>query len=155
VKLLHRSESAFTFRIGKREREVFLGLLRRYPVLKTAHFRSRGGAKSEAARSNQELLEEALAEQQRENRRNLEEMLAQPGRFQESELGYNFTLSGSELEWLLQVLNDIRVGSWVQLGEPDTNLAGVPDINEKNIEVAWAIEIAGRFEQTLLDAADA
>jgi hypothetical protein len=155
VKLLHRSESACTFLIGKRERDVFLGLLRRYPVLSGAHYRSRGGAKSDAARANQELLEEALAEQQRENRRNLEEMLAQPARFQESEFGYTFTLSAAELEWMLQILNDIRVGSWVQLGEPNTNLPGFPQVNEQNIEVAWALEIAGNFEQSLLDAAGA
>src|SRR5262249_2542078 len=122
--------------------------------LSGAHYRSRGGAKSEAARANQELLEEALAEQQRENRRNLEEMLAQPGRFQESELGYTFTLATSELEWILQILNDIRVGSWVQLGEPDTNAAGLPEISEKNIEVAWALDIAGGFEQSLLEATE-
>ena len=155
MKLLHRTESACTFLIGKRERDLFLALLRRYPVLSGAHYRSRGGAKSEAARANQELLEEALAEQQRENRRSLEEMLAQPGRFQENELGYTFALSASELEWMLQILNDIRVGSWVQLGEPKNDLRGLPEINEQNIEVAWALEVAGNFEHSLLEAVDA
>ena len=54
------------------------------------------------------LLEEALAEQQRENRRNLEEMLNQPNRFQESELGFTFALSPSELEWVLQRVRTLR-----------------------------------------------
>jgi hypothetical protein len=153
VKLLNRTESGFTFLIGKRERELLLALLRQYPVLKTAHYRSRGGAKSQSARENQELLEEALAEQQRENRRNLDEMLAQAGRFQETELGFQFTVSASELEWLLQVLNDIRVGSWVQMGEPDTNRE-LPKLTDENVQLAWAIEMAGLFEHTLLEAAN-
>jgi hypothetical protein len=152
VKLLNRSETAFTFLIGKRERDLFLTLLRRYPILSTAHYRAKGGAKSESARANQELLEEALAEQQRENKRNLEEMLAQPNRFQESELGFTFTLSPYELEWVLQVLNDIRVGSWVQLGEPDINTRELPELSEQNMQSAWAIEMAGLFEHTLLEA---
>lgn len=152
MKLLNRSESAFTFLIGKRERDLFLTLLRRYPVLKAAHYRSRGGAKSQSARENQELLEEALAEQQRENRRNLDEMLAQTGRFQEMELGFTFALSPSELEWLLQVLNDIRVGSWVQMGEPNTNRE-LPKLNEENVQLAWSVEMAGLFEHSLLEAA--
>ena len=149
MKLLGRSDSGYAFLIGKRERELFLTLMRRYPVLSGAHYHSRGGG----TQANQELLDEALAEQQRENRRNLEQMLAQPARFQEGELGFTFTLSPAELEWVLQILNDIRIGSWVQLGEPDINVRQLPELSEKNMELAWAIEMAGLFEHSLLEAA--
>ncbi len=158
MKLLKRSEATFTFLIGKRERELFLALLRRYPLLPVTHYRSRGegraeAQKTESALANQELLEEALGEQQRENRRNLEEMLNQAGRFEESDLGFIFTLSSSELEWVLQILNDIRIGSWVQLGEPDTNARDLPELSEGNMQLAWSIEMAGLFEHSLLEAA--
>jgi hypothetical protein len=151
VKLLERSESAFTFLIGKRERELLAALLQRYPVLSTSHFR---GKSKETVDENQTLLEEALAEQQRENRRSLEEMLNQTGRFKENDFGFTFTLSASELEWLLQVLNDIRIGSWVQLGEPNTNAKQLPELNEQSMQLAWAIEMAGLFEHSLVEAAN-
>lgn len=153
MKLLERNEAGYIFLIGKRERELLSSLLRRYPVLGTTHFRPRGSNAQTTADENQTLLEEALAEQQRENRRNLEEMLNQPGRFKENEFGFTFHLNGAELEWILQVLNDIRVGSWVQLGEPDTNARQLPELNEESMQLAWAIEMAGLFEHSLLEAA--
>jgi hypothetical protein len=154
VKLLKRQDSSCIFLVGKRERELMFSLLRRYPVLISNHYRSRHPPKSEEAKKNQDLLEEALAEQQRENRRELEQMLNEPGRFKETELGYTFTLTASEIEWLLQVLNDIRVGSWTQLGEPDFAMEKLPQLTEQNVQLAWAMEMAGLFQHSLLKAAE-
>jgi hypothetical protein len=151
VKLIERTDSSFTFLIGKRERELLLALLKRYPVLSAGHFR-KGKAKG-TPDENQALLEEALAEQQRENLHNLEEMLNKSGRFKENDFGFAFTLAPPELEWVLQILNDIRVGSWVQLGEPDGNSRELPPLNEESMQLAWAIEMAGLFEHSLLEAA--
>jgi hypothetical protein len=153
VKLLERNEAGYVFVIGKRERELLAALLARYPVLSANHFGARGQKQMTAASEHQDLLAEALAEQQRENRRSLEEMLHQPGRFKENELGFMLTLSHAELEWLLQVLNDIRVGSWVQLGEPDGTARQLPELSEENVQLAWAVEMAGLFEHSLLEAA--
>ena len=81
-------------------------------------------------------------------------MLKEAGRFTEDELGFTFALKPGELEWLLQVLNDIRVGSWVRLGEPAENSISSLEPTEENVQLAWALEIAGLFEHTLLAAAD-
>jgi hypothetical protein len=153
VKVVKRTESGCTFLIGKREREVLTALLQRYPVLRSGHFRSRGEQKKSAGgEENEALLEEALAEQQRENRRQLDEMLHQPGRFKENEFGFTFHLSPPEMEWVLQVLNDIRVGSWVELGEPDATIRQFTELNEQSMQLAWAVEMAGLFEHSLLEA---
>ena len=74
--------------------------------------------------ANQQLLDEALAEQRAENRRQLQALLADPRRFAHTETGARLSLSPAEVEWLLQVLNDIRVGSWVRLGSPDDKARG-------------------------------
>ena len=61
-RLLHR------FRLLKnraglaREREMLFALLRRYPVVIGAHYRTRHPSKTDEAKKNQQLLEEALAE---------------------------------------------------------------------------------------------
>jgi hypothetical protein len=152
VKLITREETHYTFLIGKREREMFFTLLRRYPVVIGAHFRTRHPAKTDEAKKNQQLLEEALAEQQKENRKQLEVMLTQNGRFTENDLGFTFRLNDSELEWLLQVLNDIRVGSWVQLGEPNPDDSPQTALTEQNIQLTWAMELARLFLHSLLEA---
>ena len=153
MKLLKRDETHSSFLIGKREREMLFALLQRYPVISSIHFHSKTQPGSDDAKKNQELLEEALAEQQRENRKQLEQMLKEAGRFTENELGYTFRLTPSEIEWLLQVLNDIRVGSWIQLGEPDPKSEMSQPLNEQTMILAWTMEIAGLFQNSLLEAA--
>ena len=155
MKLIKREESHCSFLIGKREREMLFSLLQRYPVMLGAHFKTRNRPKTEEAKSHQELLEEALAEQQKENRKQLEQMLSENGRFVENDLGYTFRLSYAEIEWLLQMLNDIRVGSWIQLGEPDLSSDTAPPLNEQTVLLAWAMEIAGLFQHALLEATHA
>ena len=153
MKLIKRDETHCSFLIGKREREMLFSLLQRYPAMAAAHFRTRNPPRTEEAKQNQELLEEALAEQQKENRKQLEQMLAENGRFIENDLGYTFRLSYSEIEWLLQVLNDIRIGSWIQLGAPDLSSPNAPPLNEQTILLAWSMEIAALFQHSLLEAA--
>jgi len=152
VKLIKRDYQYCSFLIGKREREMLFSLLQRYPVMLAAHFRTRHPPKTNESKKNLELLEESLAEQQKENRVQVEQMLAQKGRFTENDLGYSFRLNYSEIEWLLQVLNDIRLGSWIQLGEPDPNATASVPLNEQNMLLAWAMEIAGLFQHALLEA---
>lgn len=152
MKFIKREETHCSFLIGKREREMLFALVQRYPVMLGAHFKSRNPPKTDEAKKNQDLLEEALAEQQKENRKQIEQMLAENGRFVENDLGYTFRLSYSEIEWLLQVLNDIKVGSWIQLGEPDLSSTKTPPLNEQTILLAWAMEIAGIFQHALLEA---
>lgn len=151
MKLLTRNESQALFLIGKREREMFFSLLQRYPLLST---NSQKISKSlgEEVRDSEQLIQEALADQQRQNKRQVEAMLAEPGRFTEDELGYRFALKHSEVDWLLQVLNDVRVGSWVKLGSPDLYKEISFPVNEENVQLAWCIEIAGLFQSALLEA---
>jgi len=151
--MLEKTDHSLIFLIGKRERELLTAILRRYPVMIAAHYGNRvHGANSEPLK-NQELLQEALAEQQKENRRQLEELLAQSGRFSEDELGFRFHLAPGELEWVLQILNDVRVGSWVQLGEPDGDSPLLDaNITEQSVQLAWTMEMAGLFEHELLKA---
>ena len=74
-------------------------------------------------------------------------MLGQPQRWAEQHSGWRLTLGPGEPEWLLQVLNDIRVGSWLLLGSPDDQVQVVDD---GNLLHAWAMEVAGAFEISLL-----
>lgn len=152
MKLIKSEESQFLFLIGKREREMLFSLLRRYPVVIGAHYRTRHRPKSDEAKNNQQLLEEALAETQKENRAALEAFLNEQGRFSPNDLGFSFRISASELEWFLQVLNDIRVGSWIQLGEPGPDAEKMPSLTEETMQLVWGMEMAGHFQHSLLEA---
>ena len=56
------------------------------------------------------------------------------------------------MDWLLQVLNDIRVGGWLLLGEPDEKKGKSIQVNAQNLQHYAAMEFCGLFQMTLLDA---
>ena len=152
MNLLKREGEQFVFRIGKRERNILLEVLKRYPVAWDVPYKISQSADPRAAEADQRLLEEALAEQKKENKLQLEAMLNSEGRFVEDDLGYRFTLTIQQMDWLLQVLNDIRVGSWMRLGSPDPKEGKSVKISEENLQLGWAMEMAGLYEMTLLQA---
>jgi hypothetical protein len=149
VKLLTHEKDKYVFLLGKRERELMENLLGMYPVLSASYKTPESGSQPLI---DAELLEEALAEQRKSNKEALEKLLASKGRFAEDELGYRFTVKRSEMEWLLQILNDVRIGSWVKLGAPDQKNGILPKLTEGNIQLFWAMEMAGLFEHEILDA---
>ena len=95
------------------------------------------------------MLEAALAEQRKENQRLVLELLSKP-RFRRKGKAYEITLKRSEVDWLLQVLNDVQVGSWVMLGEPEQD--ETPVVTEETLKYYAALRLCQMFESALLDA---
>jgi len=147
VKIVHTGDK-FTFQAGSREKHLLLRVLKLYPLIPAAHHLKQAHRLLD---SSQKLLDEALTEQRAEHKKQVEAFLAEPSRFEQTETGWKFSLSNTELEWLLQVLNDIRVGSWISLGSPEDKL----DLRLMTKETApqfWAMEVAGAFQMEMLEA---
>lgn len=145
MKLIGTDKGQLLLQFGRRERELLLQLLQLYPRIPPAHHKLSKNSKLDP--SSQHLLDEALAEQRSEHRRQVSALVTQAGRWKEHQSGWRLMLAPSELEWLLQVLNDIRVGSWVLVGCPEKQ---VQVIDEHTAPHLWAMEIAGSFEMALL-----
>jgi hypothetical protein len=150
VKLLRADKQGLVFQLGRREKRMLLETLSLYPLVPAAHHRLSRNGQGAAADENQRLLDEALAEQRAENRRRIQAMLNAPHRFREAQAGFELTLAPAEVEWLLQVLNDVRVGSWLALGEPEPD--ETPALTEQNAKYVLAMELCGLFESVLLSA---
>jgi hypothetical protein len=149
VKVVRTRNNELLFQLGKRERQLLLDTISLYPLVPDSHHRlSRQTAVS--VDENQRLLEQSLAEQRGENRRQVLALLNEPGRFRETQTGFELTLTPAETEWLLQVLNDVRVGSWLALGEPEPDEE--PEVNEENAKYLLAMELCGLFQSVLLAA---
>ena len=152
MKLVTTKGDSFVFQISKREKRLLLEVLKLYPLIPAAHHRITRNTDSKQITENQKLLNDALAERTRENKRQLLGMLKEENRFQEAAGGYRFTLGPPQTEWLLQVLNDIRVGSWVMLGEPDETKRKTPDLKGEGALYYAAMEFCGYLEMALLNA---
>jgi hypothetical protein len=148
VKLLRVENERYFFRLGHDEKALFEFLLRLYPVIPSTH---QALSKSAANKDeNQRLLDEALAEQRKENKQHVETLLKDTGHFKETESHIEMNLTAGEIEWLLQVLNDVRVGHWILLGSPEEHPRFDPDA--ENAAYVLTMGFAGTFQMDLLMA---
>jgi hypothetical protein len=140
------------FQISKLEKALLLATVQVFPVLDPAYHRLTKDPKN-ARPAEQRLLEEAMERQRSEHKERLDEFLrAEAPVFQETGDELYLNLSGEQLEWLLQVLNDIRVGSWVKLGSPDTDVVRRGTLAPEEARVVAAMDMSAYFQSGLLEA---
>ena len=149
MKLVRSTKTRLVFDLGQREEQMLLRLLKLYPCVPAAHHVLSKAGRLPGAAANQQLLDEALAEQRTQSKEKLQALLADSGRLEHTESGARLSLSPAEAEWFMQVLNDIRVGSWVILGSPDNRPAELTTANAPHF---LAMEMAGFFQTQLLEA---
>jgi hypothetical protein len=146
------AERSFMFQIDAREEGLLLVILRLYPVLENGYHRLSKDPQN-AGSAEQRLLEESMAQQRAAHRRKLDELFLAPQRFfKQAAGGRRLILSGEQFEWLLQVLNDIRVGSWVRLGCPDLEASAPSAPTRASARYLEAMHLSGHFQMALLEA---
>ena len=149
MKLVQTTKTKLVFHLGPREKRSLLQVLKQYPSVSSAHHVLSRTGRVPDREANQRLLDEALAEQRAQNKKWLQALLADPRRFEHTETGGRLSLSRGEAEWVLQVLNDLRVGNWVILGSPEEKPA---ELTAANAPHFLAMELAGYFQMQLLEA---
>ena len=151
MKLVRADRGDFRFLLEAQDRFLFLAVLERYPLIPSAHQPVSRTSATGLFQSEQQLLDEALADQRKQNRQRLNTLLQDPKRFHETENGWQLILSPAEREWLLQILNDVRVGSWLKLGSPEEDFPEL-DTDSGLSPDALIMEMAGRFQMGLLES---
>ena len=144
--------AVFVFQISLREKALLLATMKMYPML-DAGFHQISREDRARRRAEQQWLEEAMAEHRRDHKKKLEQFFGDEGRFfktVKSEL--HLTLTAEQMEWMLRILNEIRVGSWVQLGRPAMDAVRALAANSKLASSAAAMELSGYFQMVLLQA---
>ena len=152
MKRVSADDRAIIFQFSTRERDALRQILQTYPFLPPAHQPVSKELQGPRVGEYQRLLDEALAEQRAANTRHLQTWLAAPDRFQKTKAGYRFTMERADSEWLLQVLNDIRVGHWLRLGSPDFGALKPDGIDPKLFPTCMAMELSGYFQMSILEA---
>ena len=148
MRCVRRSAESRTFALGSRERDFLLAVLRAYPVVPESHQPlSRHSAVGLDA-EDEHLLAEALAEQRSGNRSRVERWLSE-GRLKQAGNEWEFDLKADEFDWMLQVLNDVRVGYWIRLGCPD-DVAQPMELLKRDPSSFFFMEAAGLFQMELL-----
>ncbi len=150
MKLINSVQDRFVFQLSRREKELLLTVTRLYPRITSPRQPLSKKGDLPEREASQRLLDEALAEHRAEASRQVQALLTDPHRLAQHESSWRLSLSLPDLEMLLQVLNEIRVGSWVLLGSPEDHHH--PVLNAETVPHLWAMETAGGFEMALLQA---
>lgn len=151
MRLLRRQKGKFAFSLSRVEQRIFLEILRLYPLVPGSHQKLSKTLQGRQIVEAQHLLDEALAEQRANHKSHIDKWLKEKGRFRRTKTGFNLAVPHNDAEWLLQILNDIRIGSWLLLGSPDDRPE--PDEIDPELHPIWAaMEVTGIFQMALLDA---
>jgi hypothetical protein len=148
VKFFNASADAYSFEFDLREKQMLFQVLGQYPLVPVVHHRlSRLGSPPAAPGQDQQAwLEESLAAHREETRQRVRRLMANPGNFPPKGGGFRWTAARADMEWMLQVLNDVRVGSWLALGSPDLEVARQAAPKQEALAHWVTMDIAGGFE---------
>jgi hypothetical protein len=154
VRLFRATQDALVLQLGRDEKPAFVELLLRYPVVPAAHQKLSRSRALGAGNEHQQLLDDALHEQRVELQNRIRQWLDERGRFRRVKRGFNFTLLRIDADWLLRVLNDVRVGSWLQLGAPEEmpRPDDLPGFGPTELQAWLGMELSGKFQMELLFA---
>jgi hypothetical protein len=153
VNLIDHKKGSFVFEMSGQEKALLLAVLKLFPLSPLAHPRRQLSADPEAhvVQENQHLLAEALNEQQAHHRRWIAKW-QESGRFEPGEAGFQLRLTRAEMEELLQVLNDVRVGSWMALGSPEMEDVDELLAKDENMVHWHRLKLADVFQMFFLNA---
>ena len=149
MKLSGQPGESWQYQLRRNEAEILRGLIKRFPFTEAEAARISKTDSDPASVEREKLLNESLAEH-RKDLRTAALALLRKELWQQSETGTVLTLDAASREILLQMLNDIRIGAWHALGDPEC-LDTVP-LQPTMQELAWRnlMDLAGYFEMQLL-----
>jgi hypothetical protein len=155
VRLSRDAEGRFFLRLNPREQICFEFMLRLYPLVpEDYHQLSRSGESDPPGQDRLEastaLLREDIQSQKAHHKRELERLFQDRACYQTDRSGATLKVDPSQIEWLLQVLNDIRVGSWLKLGAPKPRAHSSPRVNASNARYYMAMEFSGLIQMQFL-----
>jgi hypothetical protein len=153
MKLTRRHGQTFHLELGRRERRVLVQALQLYPQLDVAHQRLTTAEKPGHHAGAEMLRREILSDHQRENRQCVSDFIAHglggPGE-PPGQTPFPLAITRAQCDWLLEVLNDVRVGLWVRLGEPDEAGLMKLALSAESIALVTVMEYCGCFQSALL-----
>lgn len=148
MRLIRSTDEERVFLLRVSELQMFLLVLSQFPLRDQVQEISRFGD-DEDLRDAQQLLDEAMAERRKQARKELEEWLRLGRRFNHTDNGEELVVRHDETEWLLQILNNVRVGAWQHLGAPEELVDAFRSASEESIRYLTIMEMAGNFQSAL------
>ena len=153
MKLLKQTRNGWQYLLDENEANCLEGLLKQFPLTRNFPVKITKSPADPKAIEREKLLNESLAEHREELKQKARHLI-NGGKLKVYRNGWRLSLNLEERESLLQILNDIRVGSWRALGEPES-LDPRPDASDAEFFYTNLLNLAGYFEFKLLNLEEA
>jgi len=154
MKLVKQTKDGWQYQLNPAEADCLRSLLNQFPITASATAKISRTDSDPQIVDREKLLNESLADH-REKLKTRARSLIGAGKFKERDKNWRLCINSEERECLFQILNDIRVGSWRALGEPENLEPQTPSPTEREKVFHNIMNLAGYFEHRLLDHEEA
>lgn len=154
MKLVNKTHEKYTFELLLEEKDLLIKILQLYPSISPSNFELSKTIKDDKLGQSKRILQDALKEHQLENKRLMHELFQNPDVLKPKKNPdyYTLELNSDQVERLLQVLNDIRIGTWRMLGCPDFEKREEIIRSADDILFLYTMDICEYFEYYILKA---
>lgn len=152
MRVFEKTGSALVLELGLAETDFLKQILSDYPLVANESRRFSAFADASEVRENTQLLQNSLNEHTQTNRAKLRTWLAAPETWKPFPDRTLLSLKTEDCSWFLQILNDLRIGSWQKLDCPDLEELDSAELNRENAYPLLAMEISGLLQTLILNA---
>jgi hypothetical protein len=149
MKLVKRKGETWQYLLEQIEAKFLIDLMKHFPITDDFTVKISKTDTDPKSIEREMLLNESLAEHRKELKRQAK-ILVSVEKLKARKIGFLLTLSAEEREILLQILNDIRIGCWRALGEPDSWELLISSPLPHETEYRRLMDISGFFEHLLV-----
>ena len=149
MKLVKSKDGVWQYRLDQIEINLLTTVLKKFPFTYLQPVKISRTDKDPKAKEREKLLNESLAQHRKELKKAAGNIL-DDGKIKHQKEVWMLTLSSEDREMLLQILNDVRVGCWNALGQPQELEPDTPDLTAREIANYGLLNLAGYFECGLL-----
>lgn len=149
MKLVKQRCETWQYELNQVEADLLNQLLKHFPFTNNVPVKISKADADPKSIEREKLLNDSLVEHRKELNRQAKILMSGEKLITGKE-GHLLTLSAEEREILLQILNDIRVGCWRALGEPENIELHEPRVSNPAQAHQRLMDLAGYFEHHLV-----
>ena len=152
MKCIRKGEGRFDMALEEGEWLALKDLVTQYPKTPSDHHSLTSEDNPDPdLKDSDEWLKENGAVHQGERHRQIKAWIKTIHPFkQEGVTTYTIEFEPEKADWLIEILNDIRVGCWLSLGCPSPEDLTGADWKKEDWPTLWSMELSGMYQSVLL-----
>lgn len=152
MKYLGLQQGRFTFRLPEAERDLFVHILQQYPAAPPSAFPVLRRENSPQDHDEECWMQELLAEEKQRQGRAVRAWIDKEPALRSTGKASNLQLLPESAAWLVEILNEVRVGKWHQLDCPSSQQMTKLSTDAEFAPDIWIMEAASMFQMSFLSA---